>query len=59
MSRADHADFWATIRRSTDLVRGLPAWTSAGIVLSCNFEGGRHRFEGDELRCVHCGERRE
>ncbi len=31
--------FWAAIQKSADLVRGAPAWTQAGLVLSENFEG--------------------
>jgi hypothetical protein len=43
-------EFWAAIRRSADLVRGLPAWTQAGIVLSDNFDGGVK-----SVPCCHCG----
>jgi hypothetical protein len=38
---ADDETFWAAVRKSATLVRGLPAWTQAGIVLSSNFLGGQ------------------
>jgi hypothetical protein len=31
--------FWESLQRSVELVRGSPAWTQAGIVLSENFDG--------------------
>ncbi len=43
MAERDLADereaWWAAVKRSTELVRGMPAWTQAGIVLSENFTG--------------------
>ncbi len=35
----DRKAFWAAIKKSADLVRGMPAWTQGGIVLSHNFTG--------------------
>ena len=40
---AEQDAFWDSMRRSAELVHGLPAWTQAGIVLSRNFEGSRER----------------
>jgi hypothetical protein len=44
------ADFLARLKRSAALVDGLPAWSSAGIVLSDNFEGGRCVVGGENCR---------
>jgi hypothetical protein len=32
--------FWDDIRKSASLVKGMPTWTQAGLVLSENFIGG-------------------
>lgn len=40
---AESQAFWDSLRRSAELVSGLPAWTQAGIVLSENFEGSAAR----------------
>jgi hypothetical protein len=39
MQTADDRAFWSAIQKSADLVRGAPAWTQAGIVVSDNFNG--------------------
>lgn len=35
----DVEQFWAAIRKSAELVRGVPVWTQAGLVVSDNFNG--------------------
>ena len=47
-SKTDDA-FWAALRKSADRVKGLPAWTGAGINISDNFEGGVKTAP-----CRHC-----
>jgi hypothetical protein len=43
------AEFWAGVERSARLVRGLPKWTQAGLVLSHNFVGGEPQTEESDL----------
>jgi hypothetical protein len=44
----DRDEFWQAMERSAARVRGLPAWTSAGIVLSHNFEGGQAKEQAPQ-----------